>query len=60
MLEVLCPGISYTERMAGFFVRFTDRPSGDAFRKMLDEQLELIEERVRETGKIELLNDAAT
>eukprot|EP00969_Alexandrium_andersonii_P230143 10163966-Alexandrium_andersonii.AAC.1 len=46
--------------MANFFVRFTNRPSGNAFRKMIDEQVELIEERVRQTGNPELLNDAAT
>eukprot|EP00969_Alexandrium_andersonii_P019538 852407-Alexandrium_andersonii.AAC.1 len=46
--------------MANFFVRFSNRPSGNAFRSMLKEQLELIEERVRETGNAEMLNDAAT
>eukprot|EP00969_Alexandrium_andersonii_P333666 14746704-Alexandrium_andersonii.AAC.1 len=39
MLEVLCEGIAYTDRMANFFARFSDRPTGDAFRVMIDEQI---------------------
>eukprot|EP00969_Alexandrium_andersonii_P208420 9205346-Alexandrium_andersonii.AAC.1 len=60
MLEVLCEGVAYTDRMSNFFVRFSDRPTGNAFRTMIDEQVEFVEQCVRESGNIALLESAAT
>eukprot|EP00969_Alexandrium_andersonii_P371327 15479260-Alexandrium_andersonii.AAC.1 len=60
MLEVLCEGVSYTDRMYNFFVRFSDRTTGEAFRSMLEEQVQFVEECVRESGNIALLERAAT
>eukprot|EP00969_Alexandrium_andersonii_P041556 1821718-Alexandrium_andersonii.AAC.1 len=49
MPEVLCPGISMTEGLKEFFARFHTRPTGQPFREVLDEQLAVVERRVRET-----------
>eukprot|EP00969_Alexandrium_andersonii_P040950 1795504-Alexandrium_andersonii.AAC.1 len=46
--------------MYNFFVRFSDRRTGESFRSMLDEQVQFVEDCVRESGNIALLERAAT
>eukprot|EP00969_Alexandrium_andersonii_P286111 12649019-Alexandrium_andersonii.AAC.1 len=60
MLEVLCPGVAYTDDMKAFFERFRTRDTGVELRKLVDDQVALIYDRIRETEDLEILMASAT